>query len=100
MTLSPISLLTTGNTKDKSYLYYDYMCRDFFSFMANQNKDQNYWLAPGSAQRVYRKGPFEAKAFNCYNLSLVAIEHETAKPKQEWSAKQKWRDIFGSSFPS
>ena len=86
--------------KDKSYLYYDYMCRDFFSFMANQSKDQNYWLAPGSAQRVYRKGPFEAKAFNCYNLSLVAIEHETAKPKQEWSAKQKWRDIFGSSFPS
>ena len=86
--------------KDKSYLYYNYMCRDFFSFMANQSKDQNYWLAPGSAQRVYRKGPFEAKAFNCYNLSLVAIEHETAKPKQEWSAKQKWRDIFGSSFPS
>ena len=86
--------------KDKSYLYYDYMCRDFFSFMADQRRDQDYWLAPGSAQFVHRKGPFEVKASKCYNISLAAIEHETAKPKQEWSAKQKWGDIFGSSFPS
>ena len=86
--------------KDKSYLYYDYMCRDFFSFMANQSKDKKYWLAPGSAQFVYRKGPFEAKAAKCYNISLEAIKHEQAVPKQNVSAKQKWRKIFGTSFPS
>ena len=80
--------------KDKSYLYYDYMCRDFFSFMANQSKDRNYWLAPGSGQYVYRKGLFQAKALKCYNISLEAIEHETANPKEEWS------EIFGNSFPS
>ena len=86
--------------KDKSYLYYDYMCKDFFSFMANQSKDKKYWLAPGSGQYVYRKGLFEAKALKCHNISLAAIEHETANPKEEWSAKQKWRKIFGSPFPS
>ena len=85
--------------KDKSFLYYDYMCRDFFCFMADQDKDQEYWLALGSGQRVYGKGLFQWKAKRCYNISLEAIEHETANPKREWSAKQKWREIFGTSFP-
>ncbi|EFA5104955.1 nucleotidyltransferase, partial [Escherichia coli] len=34
-----------------------------------------------------------------YNISLEAIEHEMATPKREWSAKQKWREIYGSTFP-
>lgn len=86
--------------KDKSYLYYDWMCRDFFRYMADQRREQSYWLAPGSNQYVYRRGLFEAKAKKCYDISLEAIEHEQAKPKQEWAAKQKWREIFGFSFPS
>ena len=85
--------------KNKSYLYYDYMCRDVFAFMAQQDRDQDYWRAPGSSQYVYCKDPFEWKATRCYNISLEAIAHETASPKLEWSAKQKWRDIFGTSFP-
>ena len=86
--------------KDKSYLYYDFMCRDFFSFMANQDRDQQYWRAPGSGQYVFRKGLFEWKATRCYNLACEAIDHETATPKREWSAKQKGRELFGTSFPS
>ncbi len=86
--------------KDKSYIYYDFMCRDFFEFMAGQNRDQEYWRAPGSGQYVYGKGLFQSKATRCYNLSLEAIAHEMANPKQEWSAKQKWMEIFGTSFPS
>lgn len=85
--------------KDKSYLYYDYMCRDFFKWMADQDKDQDYWKAPGSGQHVYGKGLFQYKATKCYNISLDAIAHETADPKREWSAKQKWRDIFGNDYP-
>ena len=84
--------------KDKSYLYYDYMCRDFFRFMADQDEEQDYWKAPGSGQYVYKKGLFQWKATRCYNLSLEAINYESAEPKQEWSAKQKWREIFGTSF--
>jgi hypothetical protein len=85
--------------RDKSYIYYDYICRDFFKWMANQNKNQEYWKAPGSGQYVYGKGLFQYKAKQCYNLSLDAISFETADPKREWSAKQKWREIFGSKFP-
>lgn len=85
--------------KDKSYLYYDFMCRDLFRFMANQDKDQEYWKAPGSGQYVYGKGLFQWKATRCFNVCREAIEHEMATPKREWSAKQKWREIFGTSFP-
>ena len=86
--------------KDKSYFYYDWMCRDFFKFMKDQDKNQTYWRAPGSGQYVYGKGLFQWKATRCYNISLEAIKHESASPKQEWSAKSKWREIFGTSFPS
>ena len=81
--------------RDKSFVYYDYMSRDFFEFLTDQNTDQKYWLAPGSGQRVYGRVNFQSKARRCYNLSLEAIEHEQARPKQEWSAKQKWREVFG-----
>ena len=84
--------------KHKSYFYYDYMCRDFFKFVADQDRDQEYWRAPGSGQYVFRKVLFQWKATRCYNISLEAITHETAS--QEWSSKQKWREIFGTSFPS
>jgi len=85
--------------RDKSYFYYDYMSRDFFKWMADQDSEQSYWKAPGSSQYVYSKGLFQYKAKRCYNLSLEAIKHETADPKREWSAKQKWREIYGTTFP-
>lgn len=85
--------------RDKSYLYYDFMCRDFFKWMSETDANQEFWRAPGSGQYVYGKGLFQYKAKRCYNISLEAIQHETADPKQEWSAKQNWREIFGSSFP-
>jgi hypothetical protein len=85
--------------RDKSYLYYDYMCRDFLGWMADQSATQEYWRAPGSGQYVYGKGLFQYKARVCQNLAIAAIEHEQATPKREWSAKQKWREIFGTSFP-
>lgn len=85
--------------RDKSYLYFDFMCRDFFKWLSEQDEQQEYWKAPGSGQFVYKKGLFQYKAKRCYNISLEAIEHETANPKREWSAQQKWREIFGTNFP-
>lgn len=91
--------IETWEYRDKSYVYYDYMCRDFFKWMANQDESQEWWRAPGSGQYVWGKGLFQYKARRCYNLSLEAIEHEMATPKREWSAKQKWREILTTNFP-
>ena len=86
--------------REKSYFYYDFMCRDFFKWMSEQDENQEFWKAPGSGSHVYGKGLFQYKAKRCYNISLEAIGHETATPKQEWSAMQKWRSIFGTAFPN
>ncbi|MGC2661456.1 MAG: hypothetical protein WA324_26175 [Bryobacteraceae bacterium] len=85
--------------RNKSYRYYDFMCRDFFEWMAAQNSEQEYWEAPGSLQRIYGKGAFQHKASRCQQIAIEAIDHETANPSREWSAKQKWREIFGATFP-
>jgi UTP:GlnB (protein PII) uridylyltransferase len=91
------NFMSNWGNRDKSYSYYDWMSRDFFAYLKDQNQQQEYWLAPGSNQRVYRKGRFEYKALQCYNIALEAIQYNT--DKKEWSAKQKWREIYGTKFP-
>jgi len=83
---------------DKSYRYYDFMCRDFFKDMADQDENQAYWKAPGSGRRLYDKGLFRYKARRCYYIAADAIKYET--DKKDWAAKRKWRKIFGSAFPA
>lgn len=78
------------------YVYYDWMVRDFFAYLKDQNENQNYWYAPGSGQSVRRKGNFEYKALRCYNISLEAIDYE--EKNMPYSANGKWKEIFGSKF--
>lgn len=84
--------------KDKSYLYYDYMSRDFFSYLKDLDTSQNYWLAPGSNRYVWKDGNFQSKAKTAYENALDAITYESNN--QSYSSKQKWRDIYGTKFPS
>ncbi|UJQ35623.1 hypothetical protein L1871_14780 [Aeromonas caviae] len=90
--------LSNWEYKDKSFVYYDWMTRDFFKFLSEQDEEQKYWLAPGSLQYVWRKGKFEYKAKQCYNIAIKAIEHEVNN--QEYSANKKWREIYGTKSPN
>lgn len=90
------NFLINWEYKDKSYLYYDFMTRDFFEYLKDQNENQNYWLAPGSNQYVWRKGSFEYKALRCYNISLEAISYENRE--MSYSANEKWKEIYGTKF--
>jgi len=92
------NFLKSWEYKDKSYMYYDWMVRDFFKYLKEQNQEQSYWLAVGSNQYIWRKGKFEPKASKAYNTVLEAIKHEEAK--QEYSANLKWREVFGTKFPN
>ena len=83
---------------DKSYRYYDFMCRDFFKDMTDQDENQAYWRALGSGRRLYDKGLFRYKARRCYYIAADAIKFET--DKKDWAAKRKWRKIFGNAFPA
>jgi len=84
--------------RDKSFLYYDFMSRDFFDYLSQQDEDKNYWLSPGANQYVWRKGKFEYKATRCRNIAIEAINNGTSN--QNWAARQRWREIYGTAYPS
>jgi hypothetical protein len=73
------------------------MVRDFFSYLSNQNPEQLYWKALGSGQYIHRKGSFENKAKQCYNLSVKAIELESKN--FYYTANLTWMEIYGSVYP-
>nr|WP_321483264.1 nucleotidyltransferase [uncultured Cohaesibacter sp.] len=93
-TLAYNFLASTNEYDERSYYYYDRMCRDFFKFLADQPKQSEY-AALGSRQRVRVKKRFEAKARKAYDLCVKAIEASGQK-----NERQKWRDVFGNAYPA
>lgn len=83
--------------RDKSFMYYDWMSRDFFGFLAGQDGKKKYWLSPGAGQYVWRRGNFEYKATRCRNIAIDAIDH--AGNDRPYSSRKCWREIFGTGFP-
>ena len=90
------NFLSDWTSKDKGYLYYDFMTRDFFEFLAKEDDNKAYWLAPGSRQQANRKGPFSRAAKTAQNHAITAIAHDNKG--EEWSANKEWGAIYGS-FP-
>lgn len=82
--------------RNESFLYYDWMTRDFFEFLKSQDSKKRYWLAPGSGQYVWRRGDFEYKALRCFNIANEAIDYE--RREMPSSANGKWKEIYGSNF--
>ncbi|MGQ0619844.1 MAG: SMODS domain-containing nucleotidyltransferase [Panacagrimonas sp.] len=83
--------------KAQSYSFYDWMTRDFFAFLAEQSAAQSYWSAPGSASRVHGGG-FQYKARQAELRTKEAIAHQLAG--HDYSAKQTYRGLYGTDFPS
>jgi hypothetical protein len=88
--------LITSNEKYNSYGFEDYgrLCLDLFCFMSNLDESQEYWMSPGSNQRVYKKANFIPKAKKAFNKASEAIAADSAE-----SATKMWSDIFGKKFP-
>lgn len=89
--------IDTWQYKDKSFVYYDWMTRDFFAFLAGQSSTQTYWLAPGSGSRVYGGG-FQYKARQAELRTKEAIDNQ--QHNYDYTAKQIYRGIYGTDFPS
>jgi len=88
--------LKTWPHRNDSYTYYDWMTRDFFEYLKDQDENKTYWLAVGSGQYVYKKGDFQYKALRCFNISKEAIDYE--KRDMPYSANGEWREIYGTKF--
>ena len=84
--------------KDKSYVYYDWLSRDFFEYLKTRDEKQEYWLSPGANQYVWKKGNFQYKSTRCYNIAVEACAYQG--DSYGWTARQKWREIYGTNYPS
>ncbi len=93
-TLAYNFLKSTTFYNEKSFAYYDEMCRDFFKYLSDQPEDQREYGALGSKQRVKVKKSFKRKAKKAFELAEEAIGASSDKAKHN-----KWRDLFGNNFP-
>lgn len=93
-TLAHNFLNQTTEYDDKSYTYYDWMSRDFFSYLSSL-PDQDYYAAVGSGQRVKVKKKFQKKSKKAHDLCVKAIEAE-----ETTSVNDKWKKVFGRPFPA
>jgi len=90
------NFLTNWYNRHQSYLYYDFMTRDFFEYLKNVNSTS--WFAIGSGAVLTKQGEFSGKAEKAYKTALEAIEFENSGLAS--SANSKWRDIYGLRFPA
>ncbi len=86
--------LTEWSNRDKSYLYYDWMSRDFFNYLRSQDSNQTTWYAIGSGQSVTNPDNFRYKATVAYNKAVDAIKQES--DGYTWSSKQTWAQRYGT----
>lgn len=84
----------TDEYDSKSFLYYDWMSRDFFKYLSELS-NQDYYAAPGSRQRVKVRRKFQRKAKKAYELCLDAMAAEKQK-----NVNDKWRLVYGRPFPA
>lgn len=91
------NFLSTWEYKDKSYLYYDWMTRDFLKYVSEQPTSQIKWKVMGSNRYIYCFGSFQSKAKASYDKAVEAISDEKEYPS---IANSKWREIYGNKFPT
>ncbi|RKG55387.1 nucleotidyltransferase [Corallococcus sp. AB011P] len=93
-TLAHNFLNSTKEYDETSFLYCDYMSRDFFAYLA-ELPDQDYFEALGSGQWVKVKKKFQKKAKKTHELCLKAITAEGSATQNA-----KWRKVYGRKFPA
>ncbi len=93
-TLAYNFLKSTDAYDDRSYMYYDWLSRDFFEFLKSQ-PNQDHYQALGSGQDVKVKKRFQKKAEEAYDLCVKAIKAENTD-----SVNDKWKKVYGKFFPA
>lgn len=91
------NFLSKWEYKDKSYVYYDWMSRDFFKYISEQPSDQSMWRVMGSGRYICCSGSFRSKAKRAYENAIEAINLQENYPIR---ASKKWREIYGTKFPN
>ncbi|MDP2447941.1 MAG: hypothetical protein Q8M93_23140 [Polaromonas sp.] len=81
--------------RDKSYFYYDWMCRDFFAWLIT--KAGSFVLAPGTFEILWIGEAWKTKAETASGRALKACDYE--HNNKEGDAGDEWQKIFGADVP-
>ena len=90
------NFISSWEYKDKSFLYYDWMSRDFFKYLSDEPMHQTRWKVMGRNRYIIWYGFFQNKAREAYDNAKKAIDFATERPIV---ANNIWREIYGSKFP-
>ena len=93
-TLTYKFLSQTISYDSSSYGSYDQLFIDLFTYLS-ELPEQDYFLAPGSNQRVRVKSKFQHPSKKAKKICEEAIVQDTEKNKAK-----SYRKIFGNNFPS
>lgn len=88
--------LSSWEYRDKSFIYYDWMTRDFMEYLAEVPTDQTKWQTMGSGRYIYFYGSFQSAAHTAYVNAKKAIE---AQENDEYMVSYWWRKVYGNKFP-
>lgn len=73
-------------------VYYDWMLRDFFTWLGNQTN--RHWYLPGVYDTVWTGDAWAAQARFAANAASRACEHHAGD--RPYSAASEWANIFGA----
>lgn len=90
------NFISSWRYKDKSFLYYDWMSRDFFKYLSEVPTTQTRWKVMGSNRYITWDSNFQNKASIAYNNAQRAIDFADNYPTL---ANSIWRGIYGGKFP-
>lgn len=93
--LLAVDFLDQWAHKDQSFYYYDWMCRDFFTWMiANANMAL---FAPGTFEIMWIGDAWKSRAESAYDRAVKACDYERASDMA--NAGDEWQKIFGTDIP-
>ncbi len=81
--------------RGKSYLYYDWMARDFFEYL--RKKENGYIFLPVTYETISLGNAWKSRADSAYDRAVKGCEYEAAA--QNTDAWWEWRNIFGDDVP-
>lgn len=93
--LLAIEFLDQWAHNDGSYFYYDWIFRDFFSWLIT--KANSFVIVPGTYDVMSIGDAWKSKAEWAYKCALKACDHEYNN--REGDAGGEWQKIFGVAIP-
>lgn len=94
--LLAVKFLETWEYRGKSSEYYDYLCRDFFKWLAAKGA-YDYVLVPGTFEILYLGDSWKTKAESARDRAAKATQNEAAS--LPCAAGEEWQKIFGIVIP-